>query len=122
MSYYGDGKFEFIKNKDEKDLYINAWNAITKSELWIWLGTYEPENGFMWASHPNLDKINNEINSSPIGRDHSGSSYGLTMRTMQHIAKYGYENYRKKILSYYIEEETKKFNEYLKTLPMPPCI
>jgi hypothetical protein len=122
MSYYGDGKFEFIKNKNEKELYINAWNAITKNELWVWLGTYEPENGFIWASHPNLDKINNEIHSSPIGQSHSGLSYGLTMRTMQNIAKNGYENYRNKILSYYIEEENKRLVEYLKTIPAPPCI
>jgi len=75
--------------KFDADMLQDADNAITECGLWNWLTEYTPEDGkgFMFSSHPNLDRINNAMKYS----GHSGSSYGWTMRQMEYIAKHGWE-------------------------------
>lgn len=73
----------------------DADTAITECNLWEWLKTYEPENGkgFMFSEHPNL----NRIRSAMKYEDHSGGSYSWTMRTMETIAKNGWESFYNEI-------------------------
>ena len=69
-------------------MYQNAYDAITKEELWDWLKTESPpaDKGFMFWSHPNLDKLHPHL----IEAGHSGASFAMTMRVMEFIAKDGW--------------------------------
>ncbi len=90
----GDGQFDFIKCSSTKNAYRDAYQAISRCELWDWLSRFEPgEHGFMYGEKPaELMRIDAIIFSGPIS--HSGASYGITMRNMQYIAKHGYAKYR----------------------------
>lgn len=96
-TYYGNGQFDFIKDKHIKQLLKSAHNAITLCELWDWMRTYEPpaNTGFMWSDSPELDRLNQQMWKDPVNGYHSGSSYGLIMREMEFIAKHGYNHYKR---------------------------
>ena len=93
LEYYGNGDFEFIHEQHERDLYKNMHNAITQTELWDWMRKYTPPSntGFMFATAPEFELIRNKMFEDPISQNHSGSSYGCMMRSMEIIAKNGYD-------------------------------
>lgn len=93
---YGNGEFEFVKNKSTKEFLKSAHKAISLCELWDWMRIYQPppNSGFMWEKTPELDRINQQLWKDPVNEYHSGSSYGFIMREMELIAKNGYENYK----------------------------
>ena len=95
--YYGNGEFDFIKDKSTRELLKGAHKAISLCELWNWMRIYEPppNKGFMWTESPELDRINQQMWKDPINGNHTGSSYGFIMREMESIAKNGYENFKK---------------------------
>lgn len=76
---------------------------------WEFLRTYEPpeDKGFMF-SLPTGKML--EINAAIENRypGHSGSTYGITMRILQHIAKNGWDTYAKEILHTYGPPATPK--------------
>jgi|Laugrespbdmm15sn_2_1035079.scaffolds.fasta_scaffold108386_1 hypothetical protein len=88
--------FDFVKSDEERMFLISAYSAIGDSELWNWLKTYDPDlsRGFMFTTCPELDRLRDSLNNDPVNYNHSGSSYGMTMRQMQYIAKNGYSKYR----------------------------
>jgi hypothetical protein len=100
QQYYGNGEFEFITNPMYRALYKNMHNAITQTELWDWLKAYTPSvnQGFMFASEPELDRITKKMGEDPISDNHSGSSRGTMLRFMKRIADYGYENFKQEVL------------------------
>ena len=81
--------FETIYSTMESRMLKDAYDAITTCKMWDWMREYTPAEGlgFMFSSHPNLDMINKEMK---LLDDHSGSSYGWTMRQMEFIAKNGW--------------------------------
>ena len=96
-AYYGNGEFDFIRDKSTRDFLKSAHKAISLCELWNWMRIYEPppNQGFMWNKTPELDKFKQQFWKDPINEYHSGSSYGFIMREMEYIAKNGYNNYKK---------------------------
>jgi hypothetical protein len=76
-------------SKLERELLTDAHQAITACDLWDWMKTYTPDKdkGFVFSSHPNIDRINAAMKY----QGHSGGSYGWTMRTMENIAKLGWD-------------------------------
>jgi len=107
---YGNGQFEFIRDSDDRALYRNMHAAITQTELWDWMRTYEPHEGFMNSEAPEVNRINTKMREDPISFNHSGASYGCMMRNMEFIAKNGYEAFKADILAYYQQrypEETR---------------
>jgi len=92
--YYGNGEFDFVRDKFTKEFLKSAHRAISLCELWDWMRIYEPQadRGFMWSKTPELDRLNQQMFKDPINSEHSGSSYGFIMRQMEYIAKNGYEN------------------------------
>ena len=91
--------FAFIRDSWEKQMVENGYQAISELELWDWLKTYEPgEYGFICSNHENILIISQKMQSLPNLPNHSGSSFGHTMRIMQFIAKEGFEQYRLDII------------------------
>ena len=80
--------FYFIRDSWERKMLENAYQAISELELWDWLKTYEPgEYGFMCSDHDNILLISQKMQSLSNPPNHSGSSFGYVMRTMEYIAK-----------------------------------
>jgi len=95
-TYFGNGQFEFVTNSCNRALYKNMHHAISQTELWEWMQCFEPEEGkgFMFSSAPELDRIQAKMAEDPVSGNHSGSSYGSMMRSMQYIAKNGYDKFK----------------------------
>lgn len=95
-AYFGNGEFEFVTNSDYRALYKNMHGAITSTELWEWMQQFEPAEGkgFMFSTTPELDRIQAKMAEDPVSSNHSGSSYGSMMRSMQYIAKNGYDKFK----------------------------
>jgi hypothetical protein len=87
--------FESVYDAFEVKMLADAYQAITACDLWLWLKTFRPEEGkgFMFSNHPNLERIEKEM---AFG-GHSGASWAWTMRTMESIAKNGWEAHKNKV-------------------------
>ena len=99
--YFGNGEFEFVNNYSREYL-VSAHKIVTRLELWNWFRGFKPEpgNGFMFTRGvPELDRLNEEMGKDPVSSGHSGSSYGITMRNMEYIAKNGYEAFKTQFYS-----------------------
>ena len=84
--------FNFIQDSSDRVMYQTAYDAITQLELWDFVTNFNEENGFMFSSSPNIGRIISKIEQLGYG-EHSGASFGCTMRVMQTIGKYGMEHY-----------------------------
>lgn len=83
----------------------DVYQALQDSKLEDWFVEYNPpeEKGFMFSNHPNLDIIHKHMK---LYGDHSGASYGWTMRTLQLELR----KQPKHILTVMIEESKKSSN------------
>lgn len=87
-----EGDFNSLPiSKWEKDMLQDAYDTITSLKLWDWMrkDSTPGENGFMFSRCSELDKITNTMKYN----GHSGSSFALTMRAMETIAKQGWSHY-----------------------------
>jgi hypothetical protein len=79
-------------------MVINGYNAVTQLELWSWMKEFDPkEGGFMFSNDPNIYKIVGKMETLPNPPGHSGSSFALTMRHLEFIAKNGMDEYKKEL-------------------------
>lgn len=80
--------FETMYSAHESEMLKDAYEAITKCDMWEWLKTFTPHanEGFLLVTHPNLDILYETLKY----QGHSGSSWAWTMRIMQNIAKIGW--------------------------------
>jgi hypothetical protein len=88
--------FSFIADAHTRSVIKNGYTAVSQLELWDWLKTFEVEAnaGFMFSGNRNVHNIGVKMHSLPDDPQHSGSSFGFTMRTLQFIAKNGIDKYR----------------------------
>lgn len=101
QSTFIPGDFSYLGDDHEISMTRNAYDAVSRTEMWSWLKTYNPPGGegFMFSRHPNVAIIGNKMEECPNPPGHSGSSFGFIMRRMQQIAILGEEAYRTKYLS-----------------------
>jgi len=89
------GQFEYVNNNHEREMYVNAWQAITLTENWDFVKA--DIESFMWSENPKIDIISSKM--SELGyHGHSGSSFGFIMRKMQYIARNGEKNFKEEYL------------------------
>lgn len=88
--------FETVYDAHECLMLTDAYQAITTCDLWEWMRMFHPKDGegFMFATHPNL----NTISDAMTYQGHSGASYGWTMRQMESIAKIGWDEHKRIVL------------------------
>lgn len=88
----GNGKMDYISNNHDKLMMTNAWQAISQTKTWDFVAQDIPS--FMFSNDPRITLIINKM--SELGyNEHSGCSFGCTMRNMQYLVKYGEENFKK---------------------------
>ena len=73
-----------------KTMINDAINAVTKADMWEILKDpkFPGEDGFMFSRDTRLELINKNMEYES---QHSGFSYGWTMRQVEYIAKNGFE-------------------------------
>lgn len=71
-------------------LYADADQAVTKAGLWDWLAesSSKRDRGFLFTDDPRIDIIRSHMK---LIDQHSGSSFAITMRAMEFIARSGFE-------------------------------
>ena len=90
--HYMDDLFEYINDCYERNMIINAYNAITLSEMWDFVK--QPIESFTWSCDYRVGLIMDKM--VELGyTGHSGSSFGFIMRTMQYIAVNGLDQFKK---------------------------
>ncbi len=90
------GQFDYINESWTRDMFINAWQAITITETWDFVK--QEIESFMWSDDPRVKTIYNKMEE--IGyMGHSGASFGYTMRTMQYIARHGEKKFKEEQLT-----------------------
>ena len=91
---------DFIHEDEHKKMLKTAYDAITQLELWDWITDEEPEAGFMFSNDPNIRRIYNKIEELGYS-SHSGSSFAMTIRQIQFLARYGIDTFRQEYLNNY---------------------
>ena len=88
--------FDFIRDEHTRRMVSNGYQAVEQLELWSWLKSFEPEDneGFMFSSNGNISRIVEKMESLPDPPGHSGSSFAITMRQLEFIAKHGMDKYK----------------------------
>jgi hypothetical protein len=88
--------FSFIRDSHTRALVSNGYKAVSQLELLGWLRNFTPKDtdGFMFTQNPNIKKIIEKMESLPDAPGHSGSSFAVTMRHLEFIAKYGIDEYK----------------------------
>ena len=83
------GDFSFVKDAYSRLFLHDAYQAVELANAWSVLRDESPpeDNGCMVRSSPTTDKIQTFMRYAV---NHSGVSYGITMRCMERIAKRGW--------------------------------
>ena len=76
-------------SKSDAEFFQDAADAITAAEAWDYIRNFAGES-FMFSESAELTQIQAHMKKFD---QHSGSSYGVTMRHMEMIAKEGWESY-----------------------------
>jgi len=88
----GDGKMEYIKENSDREMFTNAWKAITITNNWDFIG--EQIDSFSLSKDPRVYEITEKMEQ--LGYNlHSGVSFSLTMRSMQYLLQYGEDEFKK---------------------------
>jgi len=112
MSLNYNSDFDFIEDSHTRSMVSNGSDAVTQLELWEWLKSFEPgSTGFMFSDDSNVTRIGNKMESMPNPPSHSGSSFALTMRHLQYIAKHGMNEYKKKMTPTIVNVRSVEDNE-----------
>jgi hypothetical protein len=90
-SNIGNGKFEYISNDNDREMLVNAWQAISQTNLWDFVA--QEIESFMWSNDPHIEVISEKMEQLGY-HEHSGSSFGITMRNMQYLAQHGENKFK----------------------------
>ena len=95
-AFFVERIFDFVEGIQEREFFKNAYWAITATDMWTWLSTFNPSNneGFIFCNDENLKIIENKMFEQDIAKAHSGFSFAYTMRNMKFIAINGYDAFR----------------------------
>jgi hypothetical protein len=77
-------------NERDSAMFNNMARAITAAEAWDWIRNFSGES-FMFSGDPMIQRITEKMGDG--ANQHSGASFGLCMRTMEYIAKHGWDGF-----------------------------
>ena len=84
------GNFSFIKDGMWRVMCEEMYAAITAADAWTAMKAEPGDGGFMFSGAPVVARVSAHLNDT-VG--HSGSSFGITMRTMQRLARVGWDTW-----------------------------
>ena len=77
-------------NATDSAMFSNMSHAITAAGAWDWIRDFNGES-FMFSTDPMIQRITEKMGEG--ANQHSGASFGICMRTMEYIAKHGWDSY-----------------------------
>jgi hypothetical protein len=91
------GSFEYISDKSTRLMLQNAYQAISMTEKWdFFMNNFE---SFSFNPSPEIKIISKKMKE--LGYDnHTGSTFGWTMRQMEFIKKEGEKKFRDEWMKY----------------------
>ena len=90
MTQYQPGDFSFLRDETSRRYANDTYQAVTKAEAWDLLKEDPGDGGFMFSADKRYKVIQAKME---FGGEHSGSSYGWSMRQVQYIAQHGWNAY-----------------------------
>jgi hypothetical protein len=87
----GDGEMQYIKDKSDREMFTNAWKAITITDNWNFIA--HEMDCFAFSKDPRIYEITEKMEELGY-KVHSGTSFSLTMRSMQFLVQYGEEEFK----------------------------
>lgn len=90
------GDFSFLGERSfERPMLADAYQAVTAAGLWDFFKLEAPpeDKGYMFWDSPELKRVEQHMK---LLDQHSGASYGWTMRNMQAIARDGWDSYQRR--------------------------
>jgi hypothetical protein len=95
------GDFNFIKDEYWRSLYHRAYGIITDEELWTFLKNENPPWGMKYTNWKNHNVSLLMEKCSPLFKEESKKvDFEMVIRTMEYIAKYGWNSYLNKMCIY----------------------
>lgn len=89
-----EGNFGFVSSASDRNILSNAFNSITKLDLWNVFDIDPPQDsGYIFWENDDVKKIASSLDSD----GHSGASFAYVMRHMQFIRKNGWNAYVDKV-------------------------
>ena len=94
---YNNGDFSFIKDKLWRRMMDHAYKETTKLNLWDFFKQESPPDdlGYMFWDCSELDELRDTLDELD---GHSGASLGYCLRSIEYIAKQGWNSYVNQIL------------------------
>ena len=87
------GDFSFVNDNLERTVYEDAWKTVNKLDVINYLKNKDINEPWMFINNDTALMI---INNLEMKDYHSGCSLALTMRAMEYIAKYGWNDFVQK--------------------------
>ena len=84
------GNFSFIKDSMWRVMCEEMYAAVTAADAWTSMKEDPGDGGFMFSGAPVVARVSAHLNDT-VG--HSGSSFGITMRAMQRLARVGWDTW-----------------------------
>ena len=78
------GVFSFVKDQYQREILEHDYKVADDNNLWNFFKNHEIEKPFIFSR---------ELVEYGWSEEHSGASWALCMRDLEHIAKYGWESY-----------------------------
>ena len=91
--------FDFEKNQMIATCLQDAYEAVTDLDLWEYLRDNEFES-FTYYKGPKKELHDKLLALVDKRKMHSGASYGLTMRSMERIAKKGFDAWKREYIAF----------------------
>ena len=91
MDDFKPGDFSFIKTSIEREALTHDYQVIENIgvDAWKALSNHNPSQSFLWDTKGDIwDTI-----CKQMWYGHSGASMALSLRSMEYIAKHGWEDY-----------------------------
>ena len=87
--------FNFITSDHYRIIVQSAYNTINSLNEWDFIRRYKPsdETGYLFDNNPRIQNILTHIDNNYGG--HSGTSMGISIRTIQKIASIGFEEFKR---------------------------
>jgi hypothetical protein len=91
MAHIEDSEFNVIPDTNIREMLVNAYKAVNATDSWEWLRGFN-EQSFTFSRCEKIGIISSKMEELGY-HGHSGTSFGITMRQMELIAKHGKDQF-----------------------------
>ena len=90
----GDGKFDYVVEPIFKNMLVNAFDAITQTNMWRFVLCFDEKENFNTYIYTEINTIITKMMITPYYVKHNYESFSVIMQNMQFIVMYGIDKWR----------------------------